>query len=481
MPRFSCVLPLLLAAGCAAGPRGAADSHEVLAITGVTVIDMTGAPPRPGMTVVVTGNRISAVGSADEVRIPGRARIVAGRGRYLLPGFWDAHVHLTLAGRESLPVFVAAGVTSVRDLGGNRDSVAAWQRTNPGYAPRIRTAGPVLESGEFLDRVVRIDRMLAEEYDVPPPGPAMRAFQRVRVASPEDARRAVDSLRTTGVDLVKARTFASRESFFATAAAAREAGLPFAVHYPYHGIPLAEVSDAVGRGSVEHAFQYAAALASLSAEERAEVYGRMVRNGTWLVPTLAAEALRTAADPAAERVIANLLDSTDPRGRSLSPVLRGVWERDWRIRVLEHRLQPPAGAEEEFLRNLALLREMHRAGVRMLVGTDVGAPGMLPGYSLHDELALLVERVGMTPMQALQAATRNPALFFGMQDSLGTIAPGMMADLVLLDADPLADIRNTTRIHAAVANGRLLDRGTLDRLAPPASRRAPAAPSRNPE
>ncbi|HEX2189451.1 MAG TPA: amidohydrolase family protein [Longimicrobiaceae bacterium] len=115
---------------------------------------------------------------------------------------------------------------------------------------------------------------------------------------------------------------------------------------------------------------------------------------------------------------------------------------------------------------MARLREMHRSGVRMLAGTDVGALLMLPGYGLHDELAMLVEAVGTTPMEALQAATRNPAEYFGVQDSLGTVEPGRAADLVLLDADPLEDVRNTRAVRAVVANGVLLDRAALDRLAP---------------
>lgn len=377
-------------------------------------------------------------------------------------------------------MFVAAGVTSVRDMGGSRAELQRWRReieASERIGPRIRMAGPVLESGAFLDRVARIDPMLTAEYAVPPPGAALRAFERIRVVSAADARRAVDSLRRLGVDLVKARNFESRESFFAAAAAAREAGVPLAVHHPYHGVTLAEVADAVGSGSVEHAFQYAALLDSLSAAERAEAYARLGRGGTWLVPTLAAEALRTAPDSAVEPLLTALLGGADPRGRGLAPSLREVWERDWQIRVLEHRLQPPAGAGEELRRNVAWLRELHVAGVRMLAGTDVGALLVLPGHSVHDELALLVEQVGMTPIQALQAATRNPATFFGMQDSLGTIAPGMLADLVLLDADPLRDIRNTTAIRAVVVNGRLLDRAALDRLAPSASAPGPRPPA----
>lgn len=176
--------------------------------------------------------------------------------------------------------------------------------------------------------------------------------------------------------------------------------------------------------------------------------------------------MRSVPDSAAERMLAALLSGSDTRGRTLTPRLRAVWQRDMRIRQEEHRIDPPTGPDAEFRRNVGRLREMHRAGVRMLAGTDVGALLMLPGFGLHDELAMLVEQVGMTPMEALQAATRNPAEFFRVQDSFGTIEPGKRADLVLLDADPLDDVRNTRQVRAVMVNGQLLDRETLDRLEP---------------
>jgi imidazolonepropionase-like amidohydrolase len=127
------------------------------------------------------------------------------------------------------------------------------------------------------------------------------------------------------------------------------------------------------------------------------------------------------------------------------------------------------------------VREMHAAGVPLAAGTDIGAPLLVPGFSLHDELELLVRVAGMTPAEALRAATLTPARVLGRADSLGTVEPGRLADLVLLDADPLADIRNTRRIHAVVADGRLLDRAALDALLAEAEHAAaPAALTRQP-
>src|SRR5262249_53795534 len=117
-----------------------------------------------------------------------------------------------------------------------------------------------------------------------------------------------------------------------------------------------------------------------------------------------------------------------------------------------------------YRRSAGLVRAMHRAGVPFLAGTDTTNPFIFPGFSLHDELALLVAEGGFTPLEALQAATRDPAQFLGREKDLGTAEPGKLADLVLLDADPLADIHNTTRIAAVVANGRLLPRDRLDRM-----------------
>jgi imidazolonepropionase-like amidohydrolase len=151
---------------------------------------------------------------------------------------------------------------------------------------------------------------------------------------------------------------------------------------------------------------------------------------------------------------------TDSRRKYLS----GYLIEDWREQAAERREPSPFDFRKLVGGLLRDLREMRRAGVRLMPGTDVAVLLIYPGFSLHDELRLLVKEAGMTPMEVLVSATRHPAEFFGMQDSLGTIEVGKIADLVLLDANPLEDIRNTQRIGAVMAGGRLLDRQELDRM-----------------
>lgn len=179
------------------------------------------------------------------------------------------------------------------------------------------------------------------------------------------------------------------------------------------------------------------------------LYARFVRNGTWQVPTLTVlRGMASLDDPQF---------TADPRLKYLPPVFRSWWSQ---------KPTPEAAAAMKGLyrRSAGLVRAMHRAGVPFLAGTDTPNPFVFPGFSLHDELALLVGEGGFTPLEALQAATRDPARFLGREKDLGTVEPGKLADLVLLDADPLADIHNTTRIAAVVANGRLLPRDRLDRM-----------------
>jgi imidazolonepropionase-like amidohydrolase len=164
------------------------------------------------------------------------------------------------------------------------------------------------------------------------------------------------------------------------------------------------------------------------------------------------------------------LDSAGTRRARLAYVPRALREA-WRQRPSVAAFEARDTAVVAAFFSLARTAEMRRAGVRLLVGTDAPLPYVYPGFSVHDELELLV-RAGVTAMEALQAATREPAAYLDALDSLGTIAPGRLADLVLLDADPLVDIRNTTRIRAVVTDGRLLDRAALDGLLTSVERRA---------
>jgi imidazolonepropionase-like amidohydrolase len=323
--------------------------------------------------------------------------------------------------------------------------------------PRLVVSGPYLEGG-----------------DVPIP--------HILTRNAAEARAAVDSLARLGVDFVKVHGQLTPDTYFAAARAARARGLPLAGHVP-RGVSAREASDS-GQRSLEHLINIPipctaaeslalrpriplhSFLGRCSSEDQSALYARFVANETWIVPTFLA---------AVE--IAVLPERTVP-GDSLARYLPDTLRR-FVAQILQLPRDVPAGADSVgralLAKRLALVGAMHRAGVRLLAGTDAPLRNSPPGFGLHDELEALV-RAGLSPFAALRAATLEPARYLGALDSLGTIAPGRLADLVLLDASPLDDIRNTRRIAVVMANGRLFDgvarRALLEGAATPARQRA---------
>ena len=447
---LSALIGLTLAAACDPASQGTA-RDATLAIAGVTVIDATGAPPRANMTVVVQDGRIRTVGPADSVTVPTAATVVDARGKYLIPGLWDAHVHLSFAGSEILPLFVAYGVTSVRDVGSQlastramRDSVALGRLVGP----RILTSGPILEGAAWMEAAHRI---------APPESPIWKVGPRV-VAARDRVQAVVDSLVAAGVDLIKSRNVWG-EDFLALAAATERAGIPLASHNP-NGVNMVDAAES-GLDSFEHAESIQGDFDTLSVAARDRMFAQVARTKAMVVPTLMADVgLVVSSDSAIEAVLADTLGVVDPRNRALPAAMRRFWRES-----MEQRRQygaHPAGTFEKITRDV---RAMHRAGIPMLAGTDVGGiPRVYPGSSLHEELELLVRHGGFSPMEALQSATRNPPRFFRADADANLLAAGMVADLVLLDADPLTEVANVRKIAAVVLKGRYLDRAALDAL-----------------
>ena len=432
--------------------------HIPVAITDVTVIDGTGGAASPHMTVVIGGGKIIAVDSLSRAIVPARAQVIDGRGKFLIPGLWDMHVHLAKAGVSSLGLFIANGVTSVRDMGGDFAVVQRWRSeiaAGTRVGPRIRTAGPILESAE------RVRRMKA--------GGTVEPVDRFRapIADTIDVRRVVDSVARLGVDFIKVRTAASRETYQAIAAAARERGLTLAAH---GDIALPEEMLRAGQRSIEHAIY--PPLQKRDAPVRAQLIRELAAGRVAIVPTMVDYYQWLLVSPAdARRIVDDSVGRIDSRRRYVS----GYLLEDWREQIEER-----GSVRDALIRRLYLpraysgvlrdLQEMHRAGVRILPGTDVAVALMYPGFSLRDELGYFVEKIGMTPAETLVSATRFAAEFSGMSDSLGTIQVGRVADLVLLDADPLVDIRNVGTIHAVVARGELFDGAGLSGLLAAAAR-----------
>jgi imidazolonepropionase-like amidohydrolase len=437
-----------------------------IVITHVTVINPSTSSVQPDTTVIITGDRIvavsGAVSGAAHFRPPKGARAIDGTGRYLIPGLWDMHVHSAFGdwfpgGREIiLPLFVANGVTGVRDMGGDIPVLFAWRKQIAAgeiVGPRMIVSGPMLDA--YL------------------PDGKLRFPSSMAVTTPESAIAAVDSLKAQGLDFIKVQSVISHDAYLAAAAEAHKQGLPIVGHVP-DKVRIAE-AVAAGQKSIEHlmgSFEGCSSeeekfisgqgdlkllLATYDQKKCDALIGLLAKSQTWQVPTLAWQRGGT------------FLDQRDLRHQPLDKYVPAYWrEVTWR-RFTEEMMpdllrDPLALRQEYFARNLQMVGAQHHAGVPFLAGTDT-APGVyiMPGFSLHDELANFVE-AGFSPMESLQTATSNPAKFLGTESTSGAIEPGKIADLVLLRANPLEDIRNTQKIDAVIANGRLFDRAALDRI-----------------
>lgn len=446
-PLLSVGFAVIGVAGVGCSTRPSAPPSELL-VRDVTILSMDDEAPRRG-SVLVRGDRIAYVGPTASLPPASRAQVVDGSGRFLMPGLIDMHTHVSKTRGSSLLLLISEGVTTVRDLGGDHEELLAWRREIDAGArlgPQLLIAGPYLESAS---NAARQHATPASEMVEP------TERTRVGVATPADAERIVSDIAARGVDHLKIRTTSDRDTYLAIGAAAERHGLPLAGHIqPYSPDDIL----ASGQASLEHGF-YSPLDEGLHVD-RPSFFARLGVAGVAIVPTLVVlERLGTLDDQTLTRVVAEA-DRPANGKRTLSAYLRA----DWREQLAEQGpdRRPVYQRLQESLRRD--LREMRAAGVRILAGTDIGVLNVVPGQSLHQELALLVRDAGLSPLDALRAATRDAAVFLGRAHDVGTIAAGKRADLILLDADPLADIAHVSRIRAVVLRGRLFDRGALTRL-----------------
>jgi len=364
------------------------------------------------------------MGSSLETKVPDNSKIVDGKGKFVIPGLWDMHVHLEIAGEESLPFFIANGVTSVRDMGANSFSLLkGWtEQIEKGsmIGPHITAAGPMID------------------------GPFVTNQLRVTVKTDAEARRAVDSLVALGVDFIKVHQQISKEAYFALADQAKKDNISFVGHLPA-SITLKEAMEA-GQKSIEH-ISSVPDTSSIS-------YSSISKSGTRITPTLLFY-----------QQVGNyheLSAVNDPRYNTPSPSLKAFWKEQisaWGQDVdktvsLMKTLLPI------MLKRAALL---NKAGVPLLAGTDLGIVYIYPGSGLHEELALFVS-AGLSPLEALQTATINPAKFFGTEQTTGNVQVGKKADLVLLNSNPLLNISNTKDIYNVIFNGHVYDQEKIKTL-----------------
>jgi len=455
-------VPVLLAAGaCEPAPEG---PQSGIAIRNVTVIDAVSGE-RPGQTVLIDGDRIVAVGASESIDLSGAHEVIDGTGRFLIPGLWDMHVHLTFDERftATMPeMFIRYGITSVRDTGGLMEKMAPVverMRAQGAVAPRVFFSGPLLDGATVV-----YDGIDAPEIGVPNPEAGT-------------ARSRVAELKSQGVDFVKIYEMVSPEVFAALVEAAGTHGLPIAAHVPLsmrastagphvnsmEHLRNVELDCAANSGELLetrrrqlsageensgmklrtflHSLQRREAIAAFAEEQCSEVLGTL-RN-TIQVPTARLNAL--SMFPPFQRddwpeALAGIPQAVREEWSGPSPwVSRDPAQRD--LTVAQYTLD--------------MIARMHEAGVPVGAGTDTPIALAIPGYSLHNELEVLVA-AGLSPLDALGAATVQPAKFFSLEDEMGAIAPGMRADLVLLRANPLTDISNTRTIDRVIASGRLM-------------------------
>jgi len=427
-------------------------------LNNVTIVDVRTGELLPDQTLIVEGKRITFVGSSKSAKSPRSAQVVNGRNLFVLPGLWDMHVHLVFgdwfpgAQDISMPLFVANGITGVRDMGSELGTVQEWRNEIEAgrlIGPRIRTSGPMLD------------------------GPKPRFPSSIAIATPEEGRRAVADLKRSGADFIKLQSLIPREGVFAIAEEAKKQEIPFAGHVP-DSVRASEMSEA-GMRSFEHligVFEGSSPaeddflkgnktegrfLATYDSARARSLAAILAKNQTWQCPTLVWERG------------GNLIDtsdfSKDARVKYVPELWRTkTWKR-FKDEITQGYGTDDLPTRKRFIdKELEIVGMLHKAGVPFLAGTDTPAGvHIFPGFSLHEELQRFVA-AGFTPLEALQTATLNPARFFGMEDQLGTVQKGKLADLVLLSGNPLEDIANTQKIAGVIVDGRYFSRRELDSM-----------------
>lgn len=462
---------LLFSFSCAR--QKSAEAQATLIFTNATIIDTSGGRNQTDMTVVISGDRITDIKKTGKVRPPKGAQVIEATGKFLIPGLWDMHVHWYDA--RYLTLFIANGVTGVRQMWGFPVHFQWREEITKGLllGPRQAIAGTPIDGPKpFYPGVISV----GNDYE---------------------ARQAVRRVKESGADFIEVDLRLPREAYFAISDESRKLGISFAGGVT-SSVRVAEASKA-GQKSIEYLGDVSSGilldcsnkeeelrkgrekaaegfslrqsrtpsqlealrkqqemiLKSYDAGKAAALFALFVENDTWQCPTLTVQRGISYMDDK------NFTD--DARLKYMPKDIKEYWEPKNNPFASSNTAEDWAMRKKVFAKKLEIVGPMRRAGVRFIAGTDLANPYCFPGFSLHDELGLLVE-AGLTPMEALQAATYNPAKFLGLMDSLGTIDTGKIADLVLLESNPLEDIANTRKIAAVVDGGKYYSRSSLDEM-----------------
>jgi hypothetical protein len=427
-----------------------------LVLQNLNIVDVEKGAILRQQSVVIAGDRITQIGKASAIHPQTNDSVVNCNGQYLMPGLWDMHTHVWFP-EYYFPLFIANGVTGHRGMLETIVIAAQWKKQG-------NTAGTLTPAGFYAGPIVD--------------GPRPTWPGSVAVSNPEQGRRVVDSLKNKlQVDFIKVYSGLSKESYYAIAEEAKKQNIHFAGHVPgsmtllecvragqrttEHMMGFIEgASDSsdyyyeVMRGNIKDTLirnnrpaRRAFLARTFSEKKLAVIISELKKNDSWVCPTMTVN-----------RGIAYIKDSAmmkDPRMQYAIPMIKNMWNpaNDFRFRTAPDEFFE--NEKKEFELNKRILKLLHQGGVKILAGTDTPNPYCFPGFSVHDELQIMVES-GFTPAQALQTATLNPAIFFNIMNDYGTVSENKMASLVLLKDNPLQNIANTKSIQAVILRGKFV-------------------------
>lgn len=444
---------LMLSALCTA-------AQKTIVIKDVNIVDVEKGIVLANRHVTIQGNKISSISRGA---VPKADSIIDGKNQFLIPGLWDMHTHVFNADLI-FPLLIANGVTGIRGMAEDMNTVHTWRQQ---ISAGTRTGPQIFAAGPLVD------------------GPQPTWPNSVIVKTEGEAGQVVDSLRTKlRVDFVKVYSSLTPAVYRAIAAACRMKGIVFAGHVP-NAVTVLEAGRA-GQKTQEHLYGFIEAASDSAdhwyAHQRGtikdsnfstrgarkaflyrtynpknldKVLEELKKTDTWICPTLAVN-----------RGIGYITDTSllnDERMRYVGAFMRSFWNpyNDARFKNLK-----PADFEnfrKDYVLRMAMIKKIYEAGIPLLAGTDFPNPHCYPGFSLHDEMALMVE-AGLSPAAALKTATYNPAAYFGIEKTAGTVAVGKEADLVLLAANPLQSISATKQINLVLLNGRVFSKQALETM-----------------
>jgi len=441
-------------------------SAQTLTITNATIIDVSSGVLHRGSTVVIDGNRITSVSQSSPAAAAAKGQTVDAKGMFLIPGLWDMHAHVyfdsaaaAIANDFILPLFLVNGVTGVRDMGSLLDPVLRGRAAIAAHTvlgPRLIVSGPMLD------------------------GPDANYKAAIAIKTPEDGRKAVDMLKSRGVDFIKIQSGVPHDAFLAIAKEATRLGIEFEGHVP----DAVRAADAVTAG--QRSFEHLIGIFEASSPDESKYLSRKYLAGKDTAARKTIGMFLETFDQAREKTIIQLLAAKQvwqcptllwERGQWLVDTVdynkdpdiayaARSWVKDWpgaSASILKSLDTDPLRVRERFVAHeLDLVKKLHEARVPFLAGTDTPAGvDVIPGASLHRELERFIA-AGFTPLEALQTATINPAKFYGREKDFGSVQPGRIADLVLLRANPLENIVNTRTVSGVIADGRYFSATDLD-------------------